>query len=422
MQNSASFKSARSPKVMPMEIANTAALDSRSSANGTRLDHLIARARQLSPILRERAAAAEALRRLPEESAREFCEAGFFKIFQPARYGGYELDYGPTQLALGDELGRGCGSSAWVFSVVACHAWILGMLSPEVQDEVWGASPEALLGSAFAPEQSTLSAVAGGYRLSGRWRFSSGIDLAQWVILGAPMAHGAAASPDALWCVLPRTDYRIIDTWHASGLRATGSNDVIVDDAFIPVHRTAALGVLAAGRGPGTAANDCHIYRLPLWNVFSYNLIAPAFGIVRGALEDLTARARRQPPSPLGRGRLAESEGVQLQIAEAAALTDSAEALVTSNAHEFNDLARRGGAIEPEMSSRIRRDVAFAGLACMRAVDLLNYLNGAHGLTDTNVVQRAFRDIHAINAHFGMQWRTGALEFGRRALGATPAS
>lgn len=396
---------------------NNSAPDSRTHpAPGAVLQSLIARARELAPILRERAPAAEALRRLPEESARDFAAAGFFKIFQPARYGGYELDYGPTQLALGNELGRGCGSSAWVFSVVACHSWILGMFSREVQDEVWGASPEVLLGSAFAPEECELVAVADGYRLSGRWRFSSGIDLSQWVVLGAPIVSHASGPPDALWCVLPRSDYEIIDTWHASGLRATGSNDVSVKEAFVPAHRTATLSALAAGRGPGTAINRCHIYRLPLWNVFSYNLIAPAFGIARGALEDLTARARRQPPSQMGRPRLSDSEGVQLQIAEAGALIDSAEALVTSNAREFNDIARQGGVIEAEMSARIRRDVSFAGLACMRAVDLINYLNGAHGLTDMNVVQRAFRDIHAINTHFGMQWRTGALEFGRRAL------
>ncbi len=138
-------------------------------------EEIMARARALVPVLRERAAETETLRRLPDASHRAFVEAGFYKILQPRRYGGYELDFG-AQTELGVELGRGCGSSAWVATVLCCHAWLLGMFAPAAQDDVWGQDQDAVIASSFFPVAPKAERVAGGWRVSGRWRFSSGVD------------------------------------------------------------------------------------------------------------------------------------------------------------------------------------------------------------------------------------------------------
>lgn len=377
------------------------------------LERLVKRARELVPALRERAARADEMRQLPRETIEELVASGLFRVFRPARYGGYELDYGPAQLRLAGELGRGCGSSAWVYSVIACHSWVLGMFPGAAQDDVWGASPDALIVAALYPERCELEPVGGGFRLSGHWKFASGVDFADWAILGAVRRDGEA--PETVWCVVPRRDYRIDDTWFVGGLRGTGSNDIRTAEAFVPEHRVAPLRLLSAGKGPGAAINSAHIYRLPLLSVFPYNICAPALGIARGALEQFIADARRAPTSP--RGRAADREATQLQVAEAAVQIDCAMSLLDRDGEEINRRARAGVAFMPEHRARYRRDLSHAGRLCMRAVDILHYLAGAHGLFEENPLQRAFRDVHAANAQLGLRWDNNALDFGRIALG-----
>src|SRR5262245_19134854 len=170
------------------------------AARSVTLADLLERAEALVPRLRERARQAEELRRLPDETVNEFLEAGFFRVFQPARYGGFELDYGRTQVELCNVLGQGCGSSAWVQCVVACHAWALGMFPPEAQDAVWGDDQKTLVATAFSPKTGRGKAAPGGYVVEGDWQFSSGSDLCTWVILGTPIFEGDAPQPTRmLW-------------------------------------------------------------------------------------------------------------------------------------------------------------------------------------------------------------------------------
>ncbi len=191
---------------------------------------IIARARALLPELRQRAAEVEALRRLPDDLNRAFAKAGFYKIMQPRRYGGYELDFG-TQTELGCELGRACGSASWVATITCCHAWLAGMFPKEAQDDVWGGDPDATLSSSFMAVGPQVERVPGGWHVSGRWKFSSGVDHCQWAAVMLPIA------PKVYFALLRLAECRIEDVWHSVGLAGTGSNDIVAENIFLPEHR-----------------------------------------------------------------------------------------------------------------------------------------------------------------------------------------
>lgn len=396
--------------------SNPAPAVGNGAADGELLARLSARARELIPVLRERASRAEQLRRIPEETIREFIEAGFFKILLPRRYGGYELDFGTAQIQVAGELGRGCGSSAWVCTVLAVQGFLSAMFSRQAQDEVFE-SPDNLVCCSYRGEQSEIEPVTGGYRISGHWKFASGVDASQWALLGGAIRR--AKAPEIVWFLAPARDYEIRDEWFTTGLRATGSKDVIMTSRFVPEHRVVPLRLLAEGRGPGAEVNPCHIYRLPVLGTIAMNLSTAALGIAQGAVDVYCAQARAQGARP-GTVRRADIEANQLQIAETAASVDCGRALLRADAREMNDTLRAGGPLSPEQRSRFRRDVAFAGSLFMHAVDLLQNINGAHGIFDGNPIQRAFNDLAAMRTHAGLQWRPGGLNWGRVALGLEP--
>src|SRR5690242_17219693 len=230
------------------------------------LGDLLERAEALVPRLRERARRAEELRRLPDETFREFMEAGFFKVFQPARFGGFELDYGRTQVELCHVLGQGCGSSAWVQCVIACHAWALGMFPPEAKEAVWGGDEDALIASSFAAKTGRGRRTDGGYYVEGDWQFSSGSNLCTWVVLGTPIFEDGNPRPARmLWTLLPKSEWDVVDTWYAAGLKGTASNDIRVKGAFVPDAFTLDTSLCDGRPTPGSAINSSYMFRLPLW-------------------------------------------------------------------------------------------------------------------------------------------------------------
>ena len=245
----------------------------------------VERAETLLPRVRERADLAERLRHVPSETIQEFRDAGLFRVLQPKRWGGYELDYGRTQVELCNVLGQACGSSAWVQSVVACHAWCLAMFESEAQDAVWSRDSDTLAASAFAFASGRGRPVEGGYFIEGDWQFSSGSNACQWIILGTPIYDGDGPPRKMVWCLLPRPDWEVVDTWFAAGLRGSASNDIRVRGAFVPSAFTVNTAEFDGRPTPGSAVNSGYIYRLPLWSVFPYNVSTPALGIARGAIE-----------------------------------------------------------------------------------------------------------------------------------------
>jgi len=378
------------------------------STGAPSLADMAERATALLPNLRARAAQTEQLRRTPDETLAELRQAGFFKVLQPARYNGYELPYGRSQVMLCSILGQACGSTAWVQAVVACHAWCVGMFASEAQQAVWKDSDDVLIASSFSALTGKGTPAKGGYVVSGQWQFSSGSQACSWVILGVPIE--GSEPPRRLWCLLPRRDWETVDTWFAAGLRGSGSGDIRVQEAFVPEAFTLDTSLLDGRPSPGSEANPHWNYRLPLWGLFPFNVSSPALGIAHGAVN---AYAEQHA----GRPERATMPQRQLKLSESAAEVDAAEGLLLADCDHIERTMERGQRLSPAFLAKLQRDLSFNTLLCSRAVDRLAIAVGAHGIESDNPVNRAARDVHAVANHGANSWDTAGLAFGRTAFG-----
>lgn len=378
---------------------------------------LVERARALLPLLRENAAQAEKLRRLPEATTTALHESGLFRIFQSSRYGGIEAPF-RAFVEIGAMLGRGCGSTSWVFNNLVSHNWMLGYWPEEAQDRVWKASPRALIGSSFVFAGGHAEKVAQGYKLSGRWPFASGIDIADWMMFAASVDRGGGA-PEQRFFLVPRNECKIIDNWHAMGLAGTGSKDVAVDGATVPEALTLAATLGKGDAHPGAKVNTAPLYRLAWYALFGFVNGATALGIAQGALDEFTTATQARVATASGR-HLADYATMQIRLAEAATLIDAAETLMLKGCDEAMQIAASGREPNNEEKTRWRRDGAFATRMSVRAVDLLFAGAGGSAIAETHPLQRALRDAHAAQGHIGLNWDLNGTMYGRVALGLDP--
>ncbi|HTV88223.1 MAG TPA: flavin-dependent monooxygenase [Stellaceae bacterium] len=381
-------------------------------------EEYLARVRALLPAVKERVARAEQLRRLPEETFADFQGAGLFRAIQPKRWQGYELDPATFFQAI-VETSAVCASTGWILGVVGVHNWHLALFPPQAQEDVWGADTGVQVSTSLAPT-GTVERSPGGFRVSGRWSFSSGCDYCQWVALGgvAPPEQDGAP-PDARVFLLPRRDYRIDDNWQVVGLCGTGSKDIVVDGAFVPEYRTHSYLDAFRLTNPGAALNDGPLYRIPFGAMFPNSIASPAIGVAMGALaafrEQAAARVNLRDNS-----KLAEDPIMQLRLAESAAEIDGAYNRILGNFTEMYRLACAGAEIPLERRARYRWDFGKAVDWSLRAVDRLMEASGGRGIFLTNPIQRAWRDVHAIRAHAGNNPERAAAVFGRSEFGLPP--
>ena len=383
-----------------------------------RFEELLTRAEALVPILRERAPRAEQLRRLPDETIADLHSSGLFRMLQPARVGGSELPY-RALFELTAVIGQGCGSTAWVLANLAAHHWLLGMWHPEAQEEIWGQSPDSLISSALAFARGRARRVEGGYRLGGRWPFSSGVDPSAWNIFGAIVNDEETGQSEPRMFLVPASDYKVIDTWHVIGLIGTGSNDVEVTDVFVPAYRTLSAERIRGGPNRGSELNPGTLYKLPAVSLFAFAVAGVSLGIARGAIRLFAETTRTRRSAYTGRN-LADFTNIQVHLAEAAALADAAEATVLRDCDEATRITEAGVVPSLDQRARYRRDGAFAATLCTRAVDLLFAATGGNAIYELNPIQRAFRDVHAANAHYMLNWDINGAVYGRVALGLPP--
>ena len=379
---------------------------------------LLASAEALVPGLRDRAAKTEELRRLPDETIAELHRTGLFRILQPRRVGGSELPFRAI-VELVAVIARGCGSTAWVLANLAAHHWVLGMWPQQAQDEIWGASPDNLIGSALIFPRGRARKVDGGYRLNGRWPFSSGVDPASWNLIGAIVHDEDNGTTEPRIFALPAADYTIIDTWHVIGLGGTGSKDVAVEDVFVPEYRTLAVDEMTGGPNPGSEVNRSVLYRLPAISLFAFCIAGVSLGIAQGAIEYFTQTMRSRTSYYTGRN-LADFVTVQVHLAEATAIADAARAVMLGDCDEATRLVEAGTVPSLEQRARYRRDGAYAATLCTKAVDVLFTATGGGAIYARNPLQRAFRDVHAANAHYVLNWDINGAMYGRVALGLSP--
>ncbi|HUB95434.1 MAG TPA: hypothetical protein VL993_05930 [Stellaceae bacterium] len=375
---------------------------------------LKARAEALNPALRARAQSCEDLRRLPDETVADLHRSGLFRMLQPRRVGGSELPF-RALVELGAIVAEGCGSTAWVLTNLASHHWMLGMWPKEAQDEVWDASPDDLISSAFVFPAGHAVQVEGGYRLKGRWPFSSGVDPARWNLLGGVVRDERGRALESRIFLVPASDYRIVDGWFVTGLRGTGSKDVEMDETFVPSRRTLALAAIAGGSTPGSAVNPGTLYKLPALGLFSFVVAAVSLGLARGAVADYRASMTNRIGAYTGK-RLADIAGVQVRLAEASALTDIASALMLKDCDEATLLTEAGTVPSLAEKARWRRDGAYAASMCTKAVELVFTAMGGAAVYLSQPIQRAFRDIAAANAHHALNWDVNGTMWGRATL------
>ena len=382
------------------------------------LPELLARAEALVPVLRERAGRTEELRRLPDETIDDLHRTGLFRMLQPKRVGGSELPF-RSIVELVSVIGKGDGSTAWVLANLAAHHWMLAMFPKQAQDEVWGQSPDDLIGSALVFPRGRARRVEGGYRVSGRWPFSSGVDPSSWNLIGAIAQDEEAGTAMPRIFLLPASDYTIIDTWHVIGLAGTGSKDVAVDDVFVPEYRSLAMDQITGGRNPGAEVNPAVLYRLPAVSLFAFCIAAVSLGIAQGAIDYFAETTRTRTSYYTGRN-LADFVTLQIHLAEASAMVDMARAAMLIDCDEATRIVSEGNVPSLEQRARYRRDGAYAATLCTRAVDALFRATGGGAIYARNPLQRMFRDIHAANAHYVLNWDINGAMFGRVLLGLSP--
>jgi 3-hydroxy-9,10-secoandrosta-1,3,5(10)-triene-9,17-dione monooxygenase len=377
---------------------------------------VVARAAALIPSLQARAEQTEELRRLPAETERDLHDAGLFRIVQPKRVGGLELDY-VALVDCADVLARGDASVAWNVANLASHHWMLGMFDPRAQERVWGDDPNVLIASSFIFPAGRARKVRGGYELGGSWPFSSGIASCQWTMLASVVAsEDEADGVEYRIFLVPKGDYRILDTWNAAGLRGTGSSDIEVRDAFVADEMTIGVDDLAGGPTPGSASNPNALYRLPVFSLFPFVISGVALGNAQACLADYIEGAQHRA-STYNQARLSDLQSTQIKIAEAGAKIDASRMIMRESCMRAMADARRGHIPDMVVKTRYRRDGAYSVNLCTETVSLLFSASGARGLFTRGVLQRQFRDAHAINSHIAFNFDAAGTSYGRVMLG-----
>jgi 3-hydroxy-9,10-secoandrosta-1,3,5(10)-triene-9,17-dione monooxygenase len=376
---------------------------------------MIDAARAMAPTLLDRARHAEENRAVPRETFDEFTKQGFFRIHQPQRFGGKGWDIS-MMVRLGAELGQGCGSSCWIFSNLAVQNWILGMNNPEAQEDVWGDNPTALIASSFPAKGGRVERADGGLIANGLWSFASGVDFADWnnMQVFVPPENGEGP-PEHRFALVPRSDYEIEDDWFSPGLAGTGSRTIRLDNVFIPEHRTIPSTKLMGGPSPGSEINPGALYRVPPLTLGTKVFAAPALGIAKGGLAMIENDLRSR--NTVGNAPMAELPTAQARISEAGAEIEAAEALLLKDCADAMAIAEAGEVPEIDDRARWRRNNAFAVQLCVRALERLNPLVGARGLTPENDFLRMFRDVHAASLQITVAWDIQAVNAGRIRFG-----
>lgn len=379
----------------------------------------VLRARALRPDLEARAEACNEARRIPEATLDDFVRAGFFSMLQPKRHHGLERN--PNELFdVITEVAAACPSSAWVLGVVAVHAWQLALFPKEAQEEVWGENKDARIASSYMPV-GVVARVPGGFELSGKWGFSSGIDVCDYVFLGAMAPSAREDGPREMRTFLvPKRDVSVEDDWFVSGLRGTGSKTVIVKDAFVPEHRTHRMIDGHRCESPGNAWNTSPLYRLPFGQIFTRAVATPAIGMLQGAVDAFLEENRARHGRADGK-RVADDPATQEAVATAMLAIREARALLH---HDYDVMMARAEAGEPiPLEDRIAYRHHAGGVTdrMVRALDALFMETGGSAIFAGRKMNRFFQDIHAARAHHANNPRKTGRNLGSHLLGREPS-
>jgi alkylation response protein AidB-like acyl-CoA dehydrogenase len=378
-------------------------------------DRLLQKARDLIPSLKERSQRISQTRRVPDDVFNDLREAGFTELLKPRRYGGREFTYELVHW-IARELGKGDGSTAWVYVVTAAHEVFMPLFPAAVQEQYWSSS-RPVGASSYAPT-GKVERINGTFSLSGKWSFCSGIDHAGWVMLGGICGMlEELKRPDLRYFLVPADEVKIVDDWHVMGLSGTGSKSIVLDNCRVPDERVITFGQIVAGRPAGLSAQE--EYTESAWVPIGFSLAVPAPGIAQTAYEltvaDLRRRYERRDPV-----FEAKKPAMQMLLAEASALIDVADLVLSRGVRDTYARIASRVRLTNEERVRNRRDSCYSIRCALEACQLLMKMSGGHGLLESNPIQRALRDIYAISAHPATNWESPSLSFGSVALGGMP--
>ncbi len=372
---------------------------------------VVDRARSLVPVLAERRPEAERLRRLPDATIDDLAAAELFEILVPAARGGHELDVA-TLFEVGRVLSEGCTSTGWITVFFGLHNWLFALFPEEAQDEVFADRPWALAPGTFAPT-GTAHPAAGGYRVSGRWSWGTGVMHSDWVMVGAPVARDDVL--DIRLLLLPIGDVAVDDVWHTSGMRGTGSNDVVVDDAFVPEHRTISFFDLVEGRAPGAALHEAPLYRMPLAPVLALGAAAPALGTASSVVAAFRDRVAERVIAYSGVAAK-DQPASQIRLANALADVHAAE-LVHRHAVETLTAEVARGPLPRADRARFRSAATHVVQLSRGVVTDLCAVSGGSAHRLDSPFQAALRDVSTLAGHVVFDPDATAELVGRAALG-----
>jgi 3-hydroxy-9,10-secoandrosta-1,3,5(10)-triene-9,17-dione monooxygenase len=382
---------------------------------------LLESARLLAPRLIERSDRADSERRIPDETIAEMKAAGFFRVLQPNRWGGYELDLQTFYRVL-MTLAEADMSTAWIYGVLGVAPWVVALLDDRAASDVWANDSSALIGLSLAPA-GEVTPVEGGVRISGRWRYASGSAHCDWAFVGAIVdaVAGQASGGRAGWHVLlvPKADYDIEDTWYTFGLKGTGSNDIVIDGAFVPAYRMRRMEDNVACIGPGQDVNTAPLYRIPFGQVFGGGVAYGAIGALQGMLREFCAFAQARVRS--GSRTTTDDPDAQLVVAEAENAIDELTTIVARNVHNLTVYARRGEVPPPEERLKYKFQMATMTERCRALAARIVQSAGASGIATQYHFGRTLADLTSARQHITNQHEMHARHWGAYILGAPPA-
>jgi len=373
---------------------------------------LVARARAMIPTLAGRALAQTQRRGILPETIAEMQAAGFFRVLQPKRWGGYEMKLG-TFYDIEIALSEGDMSTGWTYGVFGAVTWFLGLIDDRLTQEVWGRDP-SVLGCSSTMPAGKATAVDGGFQLSGHWRYASGCEHCEWALLGG-MVRAENAAPDWRFFVVPRRDYKTVDNWQVAGLQGTGSIDVMLDDVFVPDYRTQRLQDNFLLKGAGQAVNTSSLYRVPFGQIFARGVSTAGLGALQAMLTALLDYSQNRVTH--AGGRATENPFVQLLCAETAATINEMRTTLYRNFRTLHDYARRGET--PPLELRLR--YKFQSSAVIERSTLLAArifkATGAAGLADELPFGRILADLMAARQHISNQYEYYGTNWGATMFG-----
>jgi alkylation response protein AidB-like acyl-CoA dehydrogenase len=389
--------------VTPREITERVALLERASA--------------IRPLLERNAEQTDALRRLPDENVQALKDSGLCRLMIPRRFGGLETSI-RTYIEVTAEIGRGCGSSAWVSSLINVCAWLAGLFPERAQQDVWGPDRDAWIAGSLAP-QGTAVPVDGGWRVTGRWPWASGCLHAQWVACGIHMNNERGEMANLGLSLMPIGAVAIEDTWFMAGMKGTGSNTIVARDVFVPEYRFLPYPPAFAGQYR-TEHLDEVVYRAALVPVTVLILAGSQLGVARAALDHAVAKAGTRGITHTTFPTQSQSAGFQMLVADAAMKIDTAHLHAFRAADDLDRAAGEGSHPDLKERARVRMDTALAAKYCREAVELLVQAHGTSSLADSNRMQRLWRDVHVASHHAITEWQVNLEVYGKTLLGVEP--